>query len=84
MADLMKQLKEQKNHCIIICDLPPILVSDDALVALSYIDASLLVVREGRTNIRDIQRCLDLMSESQLIGTVLNDSNDHFTTAKYY
>ena len=84
MTDLLKQLRKQNDQHIIICDLPPILVSDDALVALSQIDACLLIVREGRTKVQDIRRCIDLISESHLIGTVLNDSNDHFNIAKYY
>ena len=50
------------------------LVSDDAIAITPYIDAVLLVVREGHTNKKDIERSLELLSNSNIAGVVLNDS----------
>lgn len=59
---------------IIVCDLPPLLASDDALMFGSQLDATLLVVEEGRTRPGEIQRSLNLLASSNLLGTVLNKS----------
>lgn len=84
MTELMRDLKEQHNQSIIICDLPPLLMSDDALVALLHIDASLLVVREGQTKVQEIRRCMELLSDHEFIGTILNDSKNQLKPAYPY
>lgn len=57
---------------IIIFDLPPLLRNDDALVFVPKADASLLVVEEGATTPEDIERCMQLMNKSKVLGTILN------------
>ena len=51
---------------------PPLLRNDDALVFVPKADASLLVVEEGVTTPEEIERCLQLMDKSQVLGTILN------------
>jgi protein-tyrosine kinase len=74
MTKLAKELKERYPDRIVIYDLPPLLSSDDAMVFLPKIDATLLVVREGSTRASDIRRSIGLLQDSNLIGTVLNGS----------
>jgi protein-tyrosine kinase len=57
---------------IVIYDLPPVLATDDALAFLPNIDAVLLVMRDGQTLERDVQRTLELIQSKPLLGTVLN------------
>lgn len=72
MATLSKELKNRYPDRLVIYDLPPLLPTDDALVFLKYVDCSLLVVEEGRTQRPEIERALDLLDEHEPIGTVLN------------
>ncbi len=76
VAELMHELGSRYPDRIVIYDLPPLLSGDDALVALQYIHATLLVVREGQTQAGEIQTCLSLLKDHNLFGTVLNCSRD--------
>jgi protein-tyrosine kinase len=59
-----------------IIDLPPVLLSDDALTLAPRLDAVVLVVTEGRTRREDIARTLELLGNTRVIGTVLNQSTE--------
>ena len=53
-------------------DLPPVLTSADALAFSPYVDAALLVVEEGATKKQDMERAVELLSSTNIVGTVLN------------
>ncbi len=74
MADLAREIKNRYPERLILYDLPPLLSSDDFLVFLPYVDASLLVVQEGKTRAGEIQRSLELLGNHNLLGMVLNKS----------
>ena len=59
-----------------IYDLPPLLASDDSLVFLPQLDATLLVVQDGKTKAGEIQRAMELLDGYNLLGTVLNKSSE--------
>jgi len=59
----------------IIYDLAPILVGDDAVAFSFLVDAMILVVEEGKTEKDKLEMAKELLSESNLIGTVLNKVN---------
>ena len=63
-------------------DLPPLLLTDDALVFLRLVDACLLVVEEGSTRRADIERAMELLRGVNLIGTVLNKAR-HTASRNY-
>ncbi|WP_419810564.1 CpsD/CapB family tyrosine-protein kinase [Bacterioplanoides sp.] len=69
---LTKELKNRYESRIIIYDLPPYLVNDDALVFLPYIDCSLLVVESGVSTKEEIEESLHLAQIKPMLGTVLN------------
>ncbi len=73
-AALIAEAKKYNPDALILLDLPPILVSDDAIAISPFIDAVLLVIREGSTTKKDIQRSLELLSSINIAGVVLNDS----------
>lgn len=83
MMTLAQELKEKYPDRIVIYDLPPLLTSDDTMVFLPHIDATLLVVQEGSTCVDDIDRSLDLLDREKLLGTVLNQSSER-TSNPYY
>jgi Mrp family chromosome partitioning ATPase len=67
---------------IVLLDLPPLLSTDDALVIAPKVDACLLVVAEGRSRRDGAAQALELLSEFNLAGIVLNRSNT--MVAEYY
>jgi capsular exopolysaccharide synthesis family protein len=72
MADLVQGMKSRYHGRIIIFDLPPVLTTADALAFSPYIDAALLVVEEGSTRKEDVERAVELLSTTNIVGTVLN------------
>lgn len=69
---LMHTIRQGTVDPIVIIDLPPVLITDDALVVAPKIDAVLIVVSEGVTNRSDLAHALDLLSEFPKAGVVLN------------
>jgi protein-tyrosine kinase len=73
---LLQDLKDRDPGRILIVDLPPVLLSDDALTLAPHLDAVVLVVAEGRTQREDVARVLELLGNTRVIGTVLNRSTE--------
>ena len=60
---------------LVIVDLPPLLATDDALIVAPKVDACLLVLAEGKTRRDSATKALELLSEYELAGIVLNRSS---------
>lgn len=73
-GNLVAELKSRYADRIVIFDLPPVLESDDALSFAPLVDAVLLVVAEGHARVEDVRRCMELLKDRPVIGTVLNRS----------
>jgi protein-tyrosine kinase len=76
MGNLVKDLKTKYQSRIIIFDLPPLLNIDDAMVFLPNVDATLLVVENGRNTQSEVQNSMRLLGGTNLIGTVLNKADE--------
>ena len=76
MRSLASEFKSRYTDRVVIYDLPPLLASDDSLVFLPQLDATLLVVQDGKTKAGDIQRAMELLEGCNLLGTVLNKSSE--------
>jgi protein-tyrosine kinase len=74
---LVAELAQRYAARIVVYDLPPVLATDDALAFLPNVDAVLLVMRDGKTLERDVQRTLELIRSRPLLGTVLNRADVH-------
>lgn len=83
MQDLTREIKIRYPDRIVIIDLPPLLVTDDAMVFLPLADACLLVVGEGETTNDEVKNSLALIDEEKFLGTVLNKS-DEANSSHYY
>ncbi len=70
--ELLRNLKQGAVDPIVVIDLPPVLVTDDALVVAPKIDAFLVVASEGYTGRADLTKAMNLLSEFHLAGLVLN------------
>ena len=77
MAELARELKSRYSDRIIIYDLPPTLEQDDPIAFLPHIDALLLVINEGKTQMTELKRSMHILSGANVIGTVLNHSMGH-------
>lgn len=72
MASLARELKQRYADRLIIYDLPSLLTVGDAIGFLPNLDATLLVLRDGKTRAADLRRAVELLAGHELIGTVLN------------
>jgi capsular exopolysaccharide synthesis family protein len=74
MTRLVSDLKSSTDKCIIIFDVPPVLGTAETLAFSAQVDAALLVIEDGITSRKDIARAADLLSNTNVVGTVLNKS----------
>ena len=76
MTHLVDELKNRYAGRIIVFDLPPVLNAADALAFAPYVDAALLVVEDGKTSRQEVENALELLSSTNVLGTVLNKAGD--------
>jgi len=75
MVKLVEELKGRYSDRLIIFDLPPVLAVDDALAFAPYTDAMLMVAENGATQREDLEKSLEILKDTPLVGTVLNKSD---------
>lgn len=77
LSDLLEQLTDWFDWVVI--DSPPILPLADTSVWARLADGTLLVVREGKSEKRQLQRGLEAIEPSRLLGMVVNScsNGDH-------
>jgi len=80
-AELLVRLP---SNAVVIVDLPPLLVADDALAVAPMLDALLLVVAEGQAERSDLADAQQILQEFNLIGTVLNKSVEKDSKHSHY
>jgi len=76
MGDLIRELRGRYRDRMIVFDVPPILVGADTLALSAFTDATILLVEECKTRRGDIARSCELLSNSNLLGIVLNKSRE--------
>jgi len=72
MVELVEELKHFYPDRYVLFDLPPVLSFADALAFAPLMDGIILVVEKGKTSKEDIHRCLELLKDFPVLGTVLN------------
>jgi protein-tyrosine kinase len=76
MSELVQQLRADDPEGIILFDLPPVLTVDDVISFLPNLDSILLIVASGQTTVSDITNSERLLGSADLMGTILNKSNE--------
>lgn len=76
MGHLVQELKSRYPSRMVLFDLPPVLSADDALSFAPFVDAFLLVVRDGKSTNAEIERAMEILRDIPVIGTVLNGSDE--------
>jgi Mrp family chromosome partitioning ATPase len=86
MGELLAHIRARSPDAIVITDLPPVTVTDEALVVAALVDAILVVVSEGKTPRDSLARTLSVLSDFTIAGVVNNRSNDHHVSPyeQYY
>lgn len=66
----------RKNFDYIVLDLPPVNLVSDALSAANYITGMVIVVREGYTEKKELERCFRQLklSNVNVLGCVMNEA----------
>jgi protein-tyrosine kinase len=75
MKAALDEIVNRYSDRIIVFDLPPLLRDDDALVFTPYADTTLLVVESGVTTPQEMERCVQLLEGTNILGTILNKAH---------
>jgi len=73
LALALDRIEAEYAPSIVIFDMPPMLVSDDAMAVMGQIDCVLIIAAAESTTIKEIDRCeRDLATQTNVLGVVLN------------
>jgi len=72
MCSLVEELKDRYPKRIIIFDMPPVLSTADTVSFLPCVDCALIVVEDDTTKESELKQAVNLMSVTNIVGTVLN------------
>lgn len=75
MTAMVEELKHRYPSRIVLFDLPPLLTTDDALAFSPLVDATLLVIEDGKNLKGEMQRAIGMLHSTALLGAVLNKYN---------
>ncbi len=75
MRSVLEQLT--RDFSMVVIDSPPVLAASDAAVISSLADATVMVVRAGRSHEEEVQATMDQLVSvgGKVVGAVLNDPN---------
>lgn len=76
VKQLIDYIRSIASHPLILIDLAPALSTADVLVLAPSVDATLLVVAQGKTRRDSLSRTVELLAEYTLAGVVLNRSQE--------
>lgn len=83
MEQLVSELKGRYSDRLVLFDLPPMLALDDAIAFKPYTDAMLMVAEDGATKGADLQKSIEMLKGTPLLGTVLNKSQSPVMKGSY-
>jgi protein-tyrosine kinase len=72
MQAFIQELRRDFRSCVVILDLPPMLVSDDVTALLPQIDCALLVAGVGTSTVPEIEECSRHLQSTNLVRVVVN------------
>jgi Mrp family chromosome partitioning ATPase len=82
MGTVLQSIKRDFRSCIVIFDLPPVLLGDDVISILPRMDAALLVAGVGSTSVSDIKECQRHLQRTPVVRVVVNKVTE--TVGSYY
>jgi Mrp family chromosome partitioning ATPase len=79
LEQLFDYIRSIASDPLIIVDMAPVLSTADVLVVAPKVDATLLVVAQGKTRRDSLARTFELLSDYKIAGIVLNRSQELLT-----
>jgi protein-tyrosine kinase len=76
MANVLQTIQRDFRSCVVIFDLPPMLLGDDVISILPRMDAALLVAGVGSTSVSDIKECQKHLQRTPVVRVVVNKSTE--------
>jgi capsular exopolysaccharide synthesis family protein len=83
MERFITEVKERYEARIVIFDIPPIFVADDALLFMPHTDAAIFVIEDDKTTSDELQHAMTILEDTNLLGLVLNKSKRAIPTFQY-
>ena len=83
VGTLIQDIRSRYDERIAIFDLPPMLISDDAMIMLSQVDCVLVVVGNGMVSNDQLTDTMRYIDPDKLLGTVLNKSQSKQSDGYY-
>lgn len=83
-SDLLAHIRLRSPDAFVIVDLPPVTMTDEALLVAPRVDAFLVVVSEGKTERKNLTQALATLGEFTIAGVVVNRSSDSHTAGYEY
>lgn len=81
---LLDELRALPRDILVICDLPPVFASDDALLTAEKLDGYVLVVEYGRNTKSQVSESMAMLAPTPCLGTILNRYRGGFFDAYGY
>jgi protein-tyrosine kinase len=78
-SDLLAHIRLRSPNACVLLDLPPVILTDEALLVGPRVDAFLIVVSEGKTERKQLAQTLSTLSEFTIAGVVVNRSSESHT-----
>lgn len=82
MRSLVSEMKTRYENRYILFDVPPVLNNADAISFASLVDAILVVVQSGKTDLRDVHQALEMLPQEKIMGFALN-RQEKLATSSY-
>lgn len=72
-AEALDAIEAEYDPAVILCDLPPVFASDDAMAVMGHMDAAFIIAAAESTTIKEIDRCeREIAGQTNVIGVILN------------
>jgi len=83
--ELLAHIRLRSPDAVVIVDLPPVNLTDEAILIAPLVDAFLIVVSEGMTERKLLAQALNTLGDFTVAGVVVNRSTDgHSVGYKHY
>jgi protein-tyrosine kinase len=82
LTQLIEFALSQDSNSILLFDMPPLLLADDAIAVAPSVDGILLVACEGKTKRADFLGAYEIVREFNVAGLILNRSSE--LVGQYY
>jgi protein-tyrosine kinase len=84
MKTFVSETRDRYEDRLLFFDVPPILVGADAIAFAPLVDGVVVVVRAGKTSIKQARKAIDLLPSDKLIGVILNGQEIDLNTYQAY